>query len=82
MPTLPEEEKKRRALRESIARQTADLDGKIESFGRRRAEELTREGAELAEQIDYDLSFLFSSVFVKARLCRNIAIELCQAPGP
>src|SRR6266513_1446215 len=59
---LAEEEKKAAAIKESIARQTADLDEKSKAL-QLRLEELTREGAELAGKIDEDLLARFERLF-------------------
>lgn len=71
---LAEEEKKAAGVRESIARQTADLDEKsiaLES----RMEDLTRERAELAGKIDEDLLGLFERLFKSKGDAAIVAIE-------
>jgi len=71
---LGEEEKKAAGVRESIARQTADLDEKSKAL-ESRLEELTRERAELAEKIDEDLLGLFERLFKSKGDAAIVAIE-------
>ena len=71
---LAEEEKKAAGVRESIARQTADLDEKSKAL-ESRLEELTRERAELAEKIDEDLLGLFERLFKSKGDAAIVAIE-------
>jgi len=71
---LAEEEKKAAGVRESIARQTADLDEKSKAL-ESRLEELTRERAELAEKIDEDLLGLFEGLFKSKGDAAIVAIE-------
>ena len=56
------EEKKAVTVKESIARQTADLDVKSKTLGSR-LEELTKERAEIAGKIDEDLLGRFERLF-------------------
>jgi len=71
---LAEEEKKAAGVRESIARQTADLDEKSKAL-ESRLEELTRERAELAKKIDEDLLGLFERLFKSKGDAAIVAIE-------
>jgi predicted nucleic acid-binding Zn-ribbon protein len=71
---LAEEEKKAAAVKESIARQTADLDEKSKAL-QSRLEELTREGAELAGKIDEDLLARFERLFKSKGDAAIVAIE-------
>jgi uncharacterized protein len=71
---LVEEEKKAAGVRESIARQTADLDEKSKAL-ESRLEELTRERAELAGKIDEDLLGLFERLFKSKGDAAIVAIE-------
>jgi uncharacterized protein len=71
---LAEEEKKAAGVRESITRQTADLDEKSKAL-ESRLEELTRERAELAEKIDEDLLGLFERLFKSKGDAAIVAIE-------
>ena len=71
---LAEEEKKAAGVRESIARQTADLDEKSKVL-ESRLEELTREAAELAGKIDEDLLGLFERLFKSKGDAAVVAIE-------
>ena len=71
---LAEEEKKAAGVRESIARQTADLDEKSKAL-ESRLEELTRERAELAKKIDEDLLGLFEGLFKSKGDAAIVAIE-------
>ena len=71
---LVEEEKKAAGVRESIARQTADLDEKSKAL-ESRMEELTRERAQLAGKIDEDLLGLFERLFKSKGDAAIVAIE-------
>jgi predicted nucleic acid-binding Zn-ribbon protein len=71
---LAEEEKKAAGVKESIARQTADLDEKSKAL-ESRLEELTRERAELAGKIDEDLLGLFERLFKSKGDAAVVAIE-------
>jgi len=71
---LTEEEKKAKGVKESIARQTADLDEKSKAL-ESRLEELTRERAELAGKIDEDLLELFERLFMSKGDAAVVAIE-------
>ncbi len=71
---LAEEEKKAAAVKESIARQTADLDEKSKVL-ESRLEELTRERAELAGKIDEDLLGRFERLFKSKGDAAVVAIE-------
>jgi predicted nucleic acid-binding Zn-ribbon protein len=71
---LAEEEKKTAGVRESIARQTADLDEKSKAL-ESRLEELTRERGELAGKIDEDLLGLFERLFKSKGDAAVVAIE-------
>ena len=71
---LAEEEKKAAGVKESIARQTADLDEKSKALESRLAD-LTRERAELAGKIDEDLLGLFERLFKSKGDAAIVAIE-------
>ena len=71
---LAEEEKKAAGVKESIARQTADLDEKSKAL-ESRLEDLTRERAELAGKIDEDLLGLFERLFTSKGDAAIVAIE-------
>ena len=71
---LVEEEKKAAGVKESIARQTADLDEKSKAL-ESRLEDLTRERAELARKIDEDLLGLFERLFTSKGDAAIVAIE-------
>jgi predicted nucleic acid-binding Zn-ribbon protein len=71
---LAEEENKATGVKESIARQTADLDEKSKAL-QSRLEELTRERADLAEKIDEDLLALFERLFKSKGDAAVVAIE-------
>jgi len=71
---LAEEEKKAAGVKESIARQTADLDEKSKTL-ESRLEDLTRERAELAGKIDEDLLGLFERLFTSKGDAAIVAIE-------
>jgi hypothetical protein len=71
---LAEEEKKAASVKESIARQTADLDEKSKAL-ESRLEELTREREELAGKIDEDLLGLFERLFKSKGDAAVVAIE-------
>jgi hypothetical protein len=71
---LAEEEKKAAGVKESIARQTADLDEKSKAL-QSRLEELTRERSELAGKIDEDLLGLFERLFKSKGDAALVAIE-------
>ena len=71
---LAEEEKKATGVKESIARQTADLDEKSKAL-ESRLEELTRERGELAGKIDEDLLGLFERLFKSKGDAAIVAIE-------
>ena len=71
---LAEEEKKAAGVKESIARQTTDLDEKSKAL-ESRLEELTRERTELAEKIDEDLLGLFERLFKSKGDAAVVAIE-------
>jgi predicted nucleic acid-binding Zn-ribbon protein len=71
---LNEEEKKAASVKESIARQTTDLDEKSKAL-QSRFEELTRERAELAGKIDEDLLALFERIFKSKGDAAVVAIE-------
>jgi uncharacterized protein len=71
---LAEEEKKATGVKESIARQTADLDEKSKAL-QSRLEELTRERADLAGKIDEDLLALFERLFKSKGDAAIVAIE-------
>jgi len=71
---VAKEEKKAAAVKESIARQTADLDEKSKVL-ESRLEELTRERAELAGKIDEDLLGRFERLFKSKGDAAVVAIE-------
>ena len=71
---LAEEEKKAAGVKESIARQTADLDEKSKAL-ESRLEDLTRERAELAGKIDEDLLGRFERLFKSKGDAAIVAIE-------
>jgi hypothetical protein len=71
---LHEEEKKAAEVKDSIARQTADLDEKSKAL-QARLEELNKERAELAEKIDEDLLGLFERIFKSKGDAAVVAIE-------
>jgi len=71
---LAEEEKKAAGVKESIARQTADLDEKSKAL-QSRLEELTRERTDLAGKIDEDLLGLFERIFKSKGDAAIVAIE-------
>jgi predicted nucleic acid-binding Zn-ribbon protein len=71
---LTEEEKKAAGVKESIARQTADLDEKSKAL-ESRLEDLTRERAELAKKIDEDLLGRFERLFKSKGDAAVVAIE-------
>jgi len=71
---LAEEEKKAAGVKESIARQTADLDENSKAL-ESRLEQLTRERAELAKKIDEDLLGLFERLFKSKGDAAIVAIE-------
>jgi len=71
---LTEEEKKAVAVKESIGRQTADLDEKSKAL-ESRVEELTRERAELAGKIDEDLLARFERLFKSKGDAVVVALE-------
>jgi uncharacterized protein len=71
---LAEEEKKAAGVKESIARQTADLDEKSKAL-ESRLEQLTRERADLAGKIDEDLLELFERLFMSKGDAAVVAIE-------
>jgi uncharacterized protein len=71
---LAEEEKKAAAVKESIARQTADLDEKSKAL-ESRLEELTRERADLAGKIDEDLLAGFERLFKSKGDAAVVAIK-------
>jgi len=71
---LAEEEQKAGAVKESIARQTTDLDEKSKAL-QSRLEELTRESADLAGKIDEDLLGRFERLFKSKGDAAVVAIE-------
>lgn len=71
---LAEEEKKAASVKESIARQTTDLDEKSKAL-ESRLEELTREREELAGKIDEDLLGLFERLFKSKGDAAVVSIE-------
>jgi hypothetical protein len=71
---LAEEEKRATGVKESIARQTADLDEKSTAL-QSRLEELTKEREELAAKIDEDLLGLFERLFKSKGDAAVVAIE-------
>lgn len=71
---LNEEEKKAADVKDSIARQTADLDEKSKAL-QARLEELNKERAELAGKIDEDLLGLFERIFKSKGDAAIVAID-------
>jgi len=71
---LTEEEKKAAAIKESIARQTADLDEKSKAL-ESQLEGLTKERAELAGKIDEDLLARFERLFKSKGDAAVVAVE-------
>ncbi|HEY7001766.1 MAG TPA: C4-type zinc ribbon domain-containing protein [Candidatus Udaeobacter sp.] len=71
---LHEEEKKAAEVKDSIARQTADLDEKSKAL-QARLEELNKEREELAGKIDEDLLGLFERIFKSKGDAAVVAIE-------
>ena len=71
---LAEEERKAADVRESIARQTTDLDEKSKAL-QSRLDELTRERADLEGKIDEDLLGLFERLFKSKGDAAVVAIE-------
>jgi len=71
---LAEEEKKAAAVKESIARQTADLDEKSKAL-KSRLEGLTKERADLAGKIDEDVLTRFERLFNSKGDAAVVAIE-------
>jgi len=71
---LTEEEKKAAAVKESIARQTADLDEKSKAL-ESQLEGLTKERAELAGKIDEDLLARFERLFKSKGDAAVVAVE-------
>lgn len=71
---LNEEEKSAAGVKESIARQTTDLDEKSKAL-QSRFEELTKEREELAGKIDEDLLALFERIFKSKGDAAIVAIE-------
>ena len=71
---LSAEEKKAATVRESIARQTTDLEEKSKALASR-LEELTRERAELAGKIDEDLLGRFERLFTSKGDAVVVALE-------
>ena len=71
---LNEEEKSAAVVKESIARQTSDLDEKSKAL-QSRFEELTKEREELAGKIDEDLLALFERIFKSKGDAAIVAIE-------
>jgi hypothetical protein len=71
---LAEEEKKAAGVKESIARQTADLDEKSKAL-QSRLEELTTERGDLAAKIDEDLLGRFERLFKSKGDAAIVAIE-------
>ena len=71
---LAEEEKKAAGVRESIARQTTNLDEKSKAL-QSRLDELTRERADLEGKIDEDLLGLFERLFKSKGDAAVVAIE-------
>ena len=71
---LAEEEKKAAGVRESIARQTTDLDEKSKAL-QSRLDKLTRERADLEGKIDEDLLGLFERLFKSKGDAAIVAIE-------
>jgi predicted nucleic acid-binding Zn-ribbon protein len=71
---LAEEEKKAAAIKESIARQTTDLDEKSKAL-ESQLEGLTKERAELAGKIDEDLLARFERLFKSKGDAAVVAVE-------
>ena len=71
---LAEEEKKAAGIKESIARQTADLDEKSKAL-QSRLEKLTSESSDLAAKIDEDLLGRFERLFKSKGDAAVVAIE-------
>ncbi len=71
---LTEEEKKAAAIKESVARQTADLDEKSKAL-ESQLEGLTKETAELAGKIDEDLLARFERLFKSKGDAAVVAVE-------
>jgi len=71
---LTEEEKKAAAIKESIARQTTDLDEKSKAL-ESQLEGLTKERAELAGKIDEDLLARFERLFKSKGDAAVVAVE-------
>jgi uncharacterized protein len=71
---LTEEEKKASAVKDSIARQTADLDEKSKALDAQ-LQGLTKERSELAEKIDEDLLALFEGLFKSKGDAAVVAVE-------
>ena len=71
---LSEEEKKAVGVKESVGRQTADLDEKAKAL-ESRVEELTRERAEVAGKIDEDLLARFERLFKSKGDAVVVALE-------
>ena len=68
------EEKKSATVKESVARQTADLEAKSETL-QSRLEELTKERAEIAGKIDEDLLSRFERLFKSKGDAVVVALE-------
>ncbi len=68
------EEKKSASVKESVARQTADLEAKSETL-QSRLEELTKERAEIAGKIDEDLLSRFERLFKSKGDAVVVALE-------
>src|SRR5438046_7152058 len=71
---LSKEEKKAVGVKESVGRQTADLDEKAKAL-ESRVEELTRERAEVAGKIDEDLLARFERLFKSKGDAVVVALE-------
>ena len=71
---LAAEEKKAGAVKESIGRQTADLEEKSKTL-QLRLDELTKEGAEIADKIDEDLLGRFERLFKSKGDAVVVAVE-------
>jgi predicted nucleic acid-binding Zn-ribbon protein len=71
---LTEEEKKATAVKESIARQTSDLDDKSKTL-ESQLRELTSERSQLAGKIDEDLLGLFDRLFKSKGDAAVVAVE-------
>jgi predicted nucleic acid-binding Zn-ribbon protein len=74
MVDLAEDKKKAAGVRESIARQTTDLDEKSKAL-QSRLDELTRERADLEGKIDEDLLGRFERLFKSKGDAAVVAIE-------